>query len=206
MTTLQQYYEAPVEQRWPMMRERWTGHLMVTSDATIVCAVRDLLDDMQRELTACKAKLDICHRYACYEGANGDCSELAIDYGGTGYEKDPAVVAVAKLQQQSVDGGRGIIEALIAALTHLAERNAGTPVCAAFLEAIKTAEYLIPADQPSDAKMLDWLQGHCAVEWPFGNTVRLSVTITAPDAFKSAPTLREAVRSTLGSTQSSGTV
>lgn len=58
--------------------------------------------EMQNERDAALAKLDICKRYTQGEGADGDCCDLANDYGGSDYEKDPACLAVAKLQQDHV--------------------------------------------------------------------------------------------------------
>lgn len=41
-----------------------------------------------------EGKLDICYRYT--QGELYDPSWLAVDYGGTGWEKDPKVEAVAE--------------------------------------------------------------------------------------------------------------
>lgn len=67
-----------------------------------VRTIEGVRDRLQKDNTALTACLDICLRYAQGEGADGDCAELAVDYGGTGYEKSPACVAVEKLQQDHV--------------------------------------------------------------------------------------------------------
>lgn len=46
-------------------------------------------------VTELQAKLDICKRYA--QGEAHDPVHLAVDYGGTGWESDPACMAVGEL-------------------------------------------------------------------------------------------------------------
>jgi len=59
----------------------------------------ELFLEQKAEIEALRAKLDICKRYAEGEGSDGDCADLANDYGGHGYEEDPTCRAVAKMQQ-----------------------------------------------------------------------------------------------------------
>lgn len=59
-------------------------------------------EEQRARADALEAKLDICKRYAEGEAADGDCADLANDYGGKGYENDPAVQLVARLQQNYV--------------------------------------------------------------------------------------------------------
>jgi hypothetical protein len=53
---------------------------------------------LEKRISDLEAQLDICKRYAEGEGADGDCADLANDYGGTGHENSPACRAVAAMQ------------------------------------------------------------------------------------------------------------
>lgn len=53
------------------------------------------IKELEAKNAELEAKLDICKRYA--EGEVHDPIDLAIDYGGTGWETDPACVAIANL-------------------------------------------------------------------------------------------------------------
>ncbi len=55
---------------------------------------------VQDATAALRGQLDLCQRLAEGDGADGDCAELANDFGGTGWENEPAPRAVASLAQR----------------------------------------------------------------------------------------------------------
>lgn len=55
----------------------------------------------QETIKSLTAKLDICQRYAL--GEVMDVSSLAVDYGGTGYEQDPACKAVGDMAYRAFE-------------------------------------------------------------------------------------------------------
>ncbi len=63
-----------------------------------LASLRKHVADLTARTEAAEGKLDIIKRRL--EGEGDD--ELAIDYGGTGWESDPVVLAVAELQQENV--------------------------------------------------------------------------------------------------------
>jgi len=60
-------------------------------------ALQAELTRLKVEIEALKGKLDIIKR----ESEGEDETELAIQYGGTGWEKDPAVVAARNLRSRA---------------------------------------------------------------------------------------------------------
>ena len=58
------------------------------------------ISELEAHIRELEGKLDICKRYA--EGEGRDPVYLAIDYGGTGWETDPACVAVGALASTNI--------------------------------------------------------------------------------------------------------
>lgn len=52
---------------------------------------------------------------------------------------------------------------------------------------------------PTDAAMLDWLQSHCRMDWPFGNEIQVTARCLSLHVFKDRPTLRDAVSAAMKS-------